>query len=326
MSDVMPLPHAVACGGCGNAVPFRLKVCPSCHALLHRERLESLARAGENAEANGQWNEAVRAWREALELLPPGTRQHEAVAARITAATPHLDAEGRAKWSRYLGPLGAAGAALWKVKFLIAGLTKLTTLISMLAFLGVYWTLWGWRFALAIVLTTYIHEMGHVAALTRRGIAAEAPMFVPGFGAYVRMSQMPATPAEDARIGLAGPVWGVAAALVCLGIAQITGGGRFWLAVAHVTAIINLFNLVPVWQLDGSRGARALTRLQRGLITLLTLACWPLAREGMFFVVTLAAGWRTAQKDAPAKADWPAFAEFAGLLAVITAVIYVAPR
>jgi Zn-dependent protease len=325
MSDVMTLPHAVACGGCGNAVPTRLTVCPSCHALLHRERLQSLAAEAETAEGNGLWPEAVRAWREALALLPAGTRQHEAVAARITAATTHLDAEGQAKWSRYLGPLGAAGAALWKLKFLLVGLTKLSTLISMLAFLGVYWTLWGWRFALAIVLTTYIHEMGHVAALRRRGIAAEAPMFVPGLGAYVRMNQMPATPSEDARIGLAGPVWGLGAAFVALGIAVQTGQ-HFWFAVAHVTAIINLFNLAPVWQLDGARGFRALTRLQRGAITLLTVACWPAAHEGMFLVVALVAGWRTVQKDAPAAGDWRAFAEFATLLALLAAVIRLAPR
>jgi len=29
-------------------------------------------------------------------------------------------------------------------------------------------------------------------------------MFIPGFGAYVRLHQIPANPGEDARVGLAG--------------------------------------------------------------------------------------------------------------------------
>lgn len=36
-------------------------------------------------------------------------------------------------------------------------------------------------------LSIYVHEMGHVAALRRCGIAATAPMFVPGLGAFIRM-------------------------------------------------------------------------------------------------------------------------------------------
>ncbi len=38
--------------------------------------------------------------------------------------------------------------------------------------------------------------------------------------------------------------------------------------MARVGAWINLFNLFPVWQLDGSQGVRALSRGQRWLAVL----------------------------------------------------------
>jgi len=29
----------------------------------------------------------------------------------------------------------------------------------------VYWTIWGWKFAVGVVLSIYVHETGHVQAL-----------------------------------------------------------------------------------------------------------------------------------------------------------------
>src|SRR3989454_12639768 len=81
----------------------------------------------------------------------------------------------------------------------------------MLLSAGVYWAAWGWKFALGVVLSIYVHEMGHVQALQRYGIKATAPMFIPGVGAVVRLKQYPASPREDARVGLAGPLGGLGA-------------------------------------------------------------------------------------------------------------------
>jgi hypothetical protein len=60
---------------------------------------------------------------------------------------------------------------LTKGKLLLAGLTNSTTLLTMLPSIGLYWTAYGWRFAVGIVLSIYVHEMGHVAVLRRFGIA-----------------------------------------------------------------------------------------------------------------------------------------------------------
>src|SRR6185295_6272463 len=105
---------------------------------------------------------------------------------------------------------------LGKGKILLAGLLKAPTFLSMALALGVYATAFGWKFALGLVVSIYVHEMGHVVWLRRYGIPATAPMFVPGLGAFVRLNQRPATVGEDARVGLAGPVWGAAAAIGAL--------------------------------------------------------------------------------------------------------------
>ncbi|HSR09007.1 MAG TPA: site-2 protease family protein, partial [Bryobacteraceae bacterium] len=97
---------------------------------------------------------------------------------------------------------------LTKGKLVLLGLTKLNTLLSMLVSIGFYWAIYGWKFGLGFVLSIYVHEMGHVMALARYGIPASAPMFIPGLGAFVRLKAYPASAGEDARVGLAGPLWG----------------------------------------------------------------------------------------------------------------------
>src|SRR5690242_19391498 len=316
MSDV------VRCGGCGNIVPARAVVCPSCHALVHAERLKAIAAEAEALAAAGAYADAARRWRDALPLLPRHSKQYDAVVASIEANSARAPAQHGpppgSRWAKILAPFGAAGLAIWKLKFLLIGLTKFTTVISALAFLGLYWKAWGWPFALAVVVMIYIHEMGHVAALARRGMPAEAPMFIPGVGAFVRMTGPPVTPAEDAQIGLAGPLWGLAAAVVAFAAALWTHS-PFWRAVANTAALINLFNLTPVWQLDGSRGFHAPSARQRWIAVALIAVAAALVHEGVIVLVGLVAVWRAFEKDAPPSPDWRAFATYAFLLATLAA-------
>ena len=59
--------------------------CPSCHGLVHADRLKALAaRAGE-AQASGDVSAQLEAWRLALALLPPASSQHQAIAGRVEA-------------------------------------------------------------------------------------------------------------------------------------------------------------------------------------------------------------------------------------------------
>src|SRR3979490_2152904 len=135
----------------------------------------------------------------------PTTRRGGAAGA--AAAEARVVAADTPWWRR--GALGVVSVALLllsKLKFLLLGLTKASTLISMFAFFGVYWSIYGWPLALGLVLAIYIHEMGHVAMLRRLGINAGAPMFIPGVGAFVMLKQHIGDPLTDSKVGLAGPV------------------------------------------------------------------------------------------------------------------------
>ena len=170
----------------------------------------------------------------------------------------------------------------------------------------------------------YVHEMGHVSALRHYGIQATAPMFIPGLGALVRLKQYPIDAREDARVGLAGPVWGCAAAAVALVLGLVLHE-RTALAVASLGATINVFNLVPVWQLDGARGFRALDTRQRGIVVTLAAVAALLSGDAMGWVVCAVGGVRL-KSNLPAEGDSRAFRTFAGLIVVLTAIAWAAGR
>ena len=196
----------------------------------------------------------------------------------------------------------------------------------MLAFFGVYWSIYGWKFAAGFAIGIYIHEMGHVWMLRHYGLRASAPMFIPGMGAFVSLYGSPANVAEDARIGLAGPLWGAGAALVALAMA-VAYPASAWVAIARTTAYINLFNLTPVWMLDGGRGFRALDQRQRLYWAGLAVALWYVTGENLFLLLVVGAAYRLLWKKDPApEPDWGAFLEFAGLLTLFGALLALIPK
>jgi Zn-dependent protease len=328
------------CPDCGTELAPSFLTCPSCHRLVHAESLKRLAGEAERAAAAGDSAAARAFWRQALDLLPRGSRQATTVALKIAGLSqqitvePQAHAEAQApSWAKRAGPLGAIGLVLWKIKFvllavlskgklLLLGLTKSTTLLTMLLSMGVYWTAWGWRFALGFVLSIYIHEMGHVAALQRYGIKATAPMFIPGFGAMVRLNQYPANPAEDARVGLAGPLWGLGAAAFAYAVFLVTAI-PFWAAIARTGGLLNLFNLIPVWQLDGSRGYSALSAGQRWILTAGLAAAWFATGESMLILVGGVAAVRAFGGKGAAVPDAGALGQFLFLVIALSALAVV---
>src|SRR5271170_6551965 len=293
--------ETVACLDCGAALEPDALSCPSCHALTRSQELESLAAQAREAMLRKDLAAARKFWEQSAALLPRDTVQYRSVRARIAELDAALGAQaspGKSKWGK-----GAAGIgpflllALSKGKLLLLGLTKLSTLLSMVAFAGVYWTLYGWKFALGMVFSIYIHEMGHVLTLRHYGIPAEAPMFIPGLGAFIRLKRLSMTPIQDARVGLAGPLYGLGAALVALAVSYATGS-KAWSAIAHFGAVVNLFNLIPVWQLDGSRGFASLTRHQRLIVLSGAGVLWLATSEPMLLLIGLGAVYRMFTKDA----------------------------
>src|SRR5262249_18249874 len=135
-----------------------------------------------------------------LTLLPADSGQYKTVRERIddlsrrievSSVEDTLPTDDARPWLKrgVGGIIAVAVLLLGKLKFLLLGLMKAGTLVSMFAFFAVYWSTYGWPLALGLVLSIYIHEMGHVAMLRRLGIDAGAPLFVPGFGAFIMLKQ-----------------------------------------------------------------------------------------------------------------------------------------
>src|ERR1700687_4046604 len=174
------------------------------------------------------------------------------------------DAFGRPRRSRIREKLTAFGALvialIAKFKAIILFLPKikiLATAGSALVSIGAYSVLWGWQFPIGFVVLLFIHEMGHVVAVRRHGIKASAPMFIPFMGAVVWARSLGDDALTEARVGLAGPVFGTAAsALVAIvGLATNTG---LLEALGYIGFFLNLFNLLPVVPLDGGRAMAAM--------------------------------------------------------------------
>ena len=311
MLDLSPTRIApAACARCGTELPATALACPSCGGLVHHVRLKQLADQATAATASGDRAGAVPHWQEALSLVPTGSEQHRIIGARIgelmeTAGAPPAGgtpgAGGGSTRSWWMQAVGAAvGAALLvgsKLKFLLLGLTKLSTFASMFGFIAVYWSIHGWPLAVGLAGSIYIHEMGHVAMLRRLGIQAGAPLFIPGVGALVMLKERITDPIVDARIGLAGPVWGLGAA-VAAWLLFLATGAEIWRAIAELTGFLNLFNLMPIWQLDGARGFHALSRQERwAVVAAVAVVLW-LTDVRVLWLVGAVAVFRTIKDPA----------------------------
>lgn len=142
-----------------------------------------------------------------------------------------------------VGLLALVAAKLGKV-----GLTAGTMLLSV----ATYSLFYGWRYAIGFVVLIFIHEMGHFLAARRKGLNVGAPTFIPFFGAWVALRDMPLDAEAEAYIGLAGPLFGTMAAIACYGLAVVFQSALF-LALAYAGFFLNLFNLIPVSPFDGGR-------------------------------------------------------------------------
>ncbi len=133
-----------------------------------------------------------------------------------------------------------------------------TTGLSMMVMIVVYTFMYGWKYAVGIVLLLFIHEMGHLTASRRLGIDTSMPMFIPFVGALIQMRQEPKDAKTEAIVGIAGPVFGVIGAFVCLFIGNLFQSGLF-LALAYFGFLLTVFNLIPAHPLDGGRVVTAIS-------------------------------------------------------------------
>ena len=314
------------CPQCSHWLRDGTLICPDCGNLVYKHHVAGLAQAAQGLEQEKRWPEARTVWNAALVWLPSDAPQSIALRQRIAAidARDVAEKEKAARWVKRLGPLAPILVLLGKLKGILFLLFKLKFLLSFLTFFGLYWALFGWKFALGFTLSILVHEMGHYYAVKRRGLKADLPVFLPGLGAYVRWYAMGIPLDGLASIALAGPLFGLAAALVCLGLFYTTHQ-PVMLALAHTGAFINLLNLIPVLGLDGAQATYALSKLQRGLLLAATLVLFAVMHEGIFLFLAAGMAWRLYTKDEPGHPSSKTMVYYLLLLFALGAFLFIVP-
>lgn len=166
---------------------------------------------------------------------------------------------------RALGPLAAAAVALAKWSFV---LVKFSTIFIAV---GAYALIWGWRFAVGVVVLILLHETGHYIEAKREGLHPKLPVFVPFLGAYVAYTR--GHPWQTVRVAIAGPILGGAAAFVFYLVAKSQHSDLLY-ALAYFGFFLNLFNLLPFGFFDGGAVWRSARFLRLGGGGVLALAAY----------------------------------------------------
>jgi Zn-dependent protease len=128
---------------------------------------------------------------------------------------------------------------------------------------GGYALIWGWSFAIGVVLLILVHELGHYLEARRLGLDPQLPVFIPFLGAYVALRNTRFDPWVNARVSLAGPVAGGIGAAACLA-AAVALDSDLLRALAYVGFLLNLINLAPIGILDGGHVLRSWRVLRAG--------------------------------------------------------------
>ncbi|RJO63283.1 MAG: hypothetical protein C4523_21200 [Myxococcales bacterium] len=107
-------------------------------------------------------------------------------------------------------------------------------------------------FFVSICMIIFVHEMGHYLAMKYFNYSSVGILFIPliGGAAYGRKSSPYGW--QDAVVYLAGPIGGILFAVIPFTI-FLSSRSEFAGSFAEAALIINLFNLLPLYPLDGGR-------------------------------------------------------------------------
>jgi len=284
------------CKRCSSELAPGALVCAQCHALVHSEELERLSAEAKTLEARGDLWQARERWLSALPLLPPTSTQADWIKQHTSELETALGAAPAAgpsdnKWAQPQRPGGPLAGRAGKNTSPPTAQFKWTSILSFLAFVGIYSAASGAKFGIGFAVLILIHEMGHFLDIKRRGLPADMPVFLPGLGAYVRWQAMGVSLETRSAVSLAGPLAGFFAAGACAVLWWQTGN-PLWSALARSGAILNLLNMIPVWVLDGGQAALALSKTERIVVMTASVVLGLALGQRLFFLVALGAGYR----------------------------------
>lgn len=129
--------------------------------------------------------------------------------------------------------------------------------LALYLFIG-YYIFPSYKTLLLITAIVLIHELGHFMAMKFFRYADLGIFFIPLLGAYVSGTKREVSQKESAVILLAGPLPGILIGILLffLGTQSPYTGGLFGLSYDYISfwfIFLNLFNLLPVYPLDGGQ-------------------------------------------------------------------------
>jgi len=150
----------------------------------------------------------------------------------------------------------------------------------------------GVAFAVLLYLSVLLHEMSHALMARRFGLPVRS-ISLQFLGGMTEIDGEAATPGQEFKIAVVGPLTSLAVGVVALLLALVVPDGLTRMALqglAGANLIVGVLNLVPGLPLDGGRVLRA--------------AVWQVA--GNMHRGTIVAGW-TGRVVAVAALFWPVF-------------------
>jgi Zn-dependent protease/Flp pilus assembly protein TadD len=135
---------------------------------------------------------------------------------------------------------------------------------SLAVFAAVYATIFGPMTLVIFLAALILHEGGHLLAMLVFGYRAPAVLFIPYLGALATARKDHATLTEKVWISLAGPLPGLILG-VAIVVSQTHGtsietimtnwysDGNRWREASQILIGLNLFNLLPIYPLDGGQ-------------------------------------------------------------------------
>lgn len=314
------------CKTCGRELASTELACVQCHTLAFSEELTILSARANRLEGQGEFAAALEEWRKSLPLLPAQSTQADWVhdhIRKLELSAISSPPPPKNNWAKKLGPLAPIAIFLAKAKWIFA-LFKLKFLFSLGAFFALYWAMWGWKFGVGFGVLILLHEMGHYIDIRRRGLPADMPVFLPGFGAYVRWQAIGVSLQTRAEVSLAGPLAGLLAGVACLLIWWKTGD-PIWAALTRAGVWLNLMNLIPIWVLDGGHATNALDRNGRWILLGSAIFLAFVFQEGVFLLIAGGFVWRLFTKDLPVVSSPRTVALFVSVMGFLGVVLRMVP-
>jgi len=123
---------------------------------------------------------------------------------------------------------------------------------------AVYASMVNWKVALVLMAGVAFHEWGHLLAAKRMGLPTGGFYLLPFIGGVALITGRYTRYSKQAFTVLAGPIFGAILAFVSFGAFLLTGNPIFGQAAIWM-AWLNLFNLLPLSQMDGGQILESIT-------------------------------------------------------------------